>query len=46
MGPIIRFFIQMLLVVLLITLFFSCKTHKAGCDAYGQVKQIKNTACK
>ncbi len=46
MGPIIRFFIQMFLVALLIILFFSCKTHKAGCDAYGQVEQIESTACK
>ena len=46
MQPIYRFLMQMLLVGILISLFFSCASKKANCDAYGQVEAIKNTACK
>lgn len=46
MQPIYRFLMQMLLVGILISLFFSCASKKASCDAYGQVEAIKNTACK
>lgn len=46
MGPIYRFLLQMLLVVMLIALFFGCASKKASCDAYGQAKTVKNTACK
>ena len=46
MQPIYRFLMQMLLVGILISLFFSCASKKANCDAYGQAKAIKNTARK
>jgi hypothetical protein len=46
MKPIYRFLIQMMLIAILITLFFSCATKKANCDAYGQVEAINNTAHK
>ena len=44
MQPIYRFLIQMMLIAILITLFFSCASKKASCDAYGQVEAINNTA--
>jgi hypothetical protein len=46
MQPIYRFLIQMMLIAILVTLFFSCASKKASCDAYGQVEAIKNTVCK
>lgn len=46
MQPIYRFLLQMILVGILVTLFFSCASKKASCDAYGQVEATNKTACK
>lgn len=46
MQPIYRFIMQMILVAILVSLFFSCASKKAKCDAYGQAEVINNTACK
>jgi hypothetical protein len=46
MQPIYRFLIQMMLIAILVTLFFSCASKKANCDAYSQVEAINNTAHK
>ena len=45
MQPIYRFLIQMMLIAILITLFFSCASKKANCDAYGQAEIVNTTVC-
>lgn len=39
-----KFMKKIFLTILLLTILVSCKTSKAGCDAYGKTNHDKNTS--